>query len=121
MISQMEEVVCSGQPLQTLPLNKGVSDWTRPRLGAVAIYLIGGVVNYSFDNSIHLGFGQLPITVHLNGHNYGALYIRTASFLQTVAPLFASYLGSLPDLDLDLESTGLQVAEIGDLSVGRDY
>lgn len=113
MISQMEEVICMGESLTTLPLNAGVSDWTRPRLGAVAIYLVGGVVNNGFDNSIHLGFGQLPISVHLNGDNYGMLYVRTASFLQTVAPLYVAHLGGALEQGLDFDSEGLQVAEIG--------
>ena len=109
----MEEVVCREQPLEKLPHNTGVSCWNRPRLGAVAIYLVGGVVNDSFDNSIHLGFGHLPLTVFVKNKNFGALYVRTASFLQAVAPLWEKHLGCVSGEGIDLESHGTQVAEYG--------
>ena len=113
MVSYMEEVVCREQPLEKLPHNTGVSCWNRPRLGAVAIYLVGGVVNDSFDNSIHLGFGHLPLTVFVKNKNFGALYVRTASFLQAVAPLWEKHLGCVSGEGIDLESHGTQVAECG--------
>jgi exonuclease III len=75
--------------------------------GAKAIYLCGGVVdNRFYQHTYHLGYGQLDATP-IGLPSYG--YVYTASFLQEVAPLWNSAMGSRIygvdfDLDPDLES-----------------
>lgn len=114
VVPRLETSLCTGQAIDNLPLNTGVSSWNRPRLGAVAIYLAGGVVNDDFDNATHLGFGQLPLTLTLSQQDFGPLWVLTASFLQTVAPLYAEHLHARPDESSDYGAVGEQVAELGD-------
>ncbi|TFY81456.1 hypothetical protein EWM64_g2557 [Hericium alpestre] len=60
-----------------------------PLLRAIAIYMIGGVVNEFFDASYHIGFGQTDELPH-GLPSYG--YTFVAKFLQEVVPAYVEKL-----------------------------
>lgn len=67
----------------------GVSDQNARLGGVIAIYLVGGVVNNSYDCSYHMGFGQLNYMPE-GLDKFG--YVPVAQFLQEIAHVYAKAL-----------------------------